>query len=148
MKRIYLNKELLTYIITGGITTAVNYMLYVFFLFFHVPYIVSNSIAWAGAVIAAYVLNRKWVFQSNRKIPEEFFSFAALRFVTLLAENILLWIAIDQLSLSLIASKLIVSIVTVIGNYILCKYHVFKTADHRQDQNMTRKELLPYDNQQ
>ena len=73
MKRIYLSKELLTYIITGGITTGVNYMLYGLFLFFHVPYIASNSIAWTGAVIAAYVLNRKWVFRSNRRIPEEFF---------------------------------------------------------------------------
>ena len=72
MKRIYLSKELLTYIITGGITTGVNYMLYGLFLFFHVPYIASNSIAWTGAVIAAYVLNRKWVFRSNRRIPEEF----------------------------------------------------------------------------
>ena len=136
MKRIYLSKELLTYIITGGITTGVNYMLYGLFLFFHVPYIASNSIAWTGAVIAAYVLNRKWVFRSNRRIPEEFFSFAALRFITL-----------DQLSLYLIGSKLIVSVVTVIGNYALCKYRVFKTAAHGQDQNMIRKELLPYDNQ-
>ena len=102
MKRIYLSKELLTYIITGGITTGVNYMLYGLFLFFHVPYIASNSIAWTGAVIAAYVLNRKWVFRSNRRIPEEFFSFAALRFITLLVENVLLWLAVDQLSLSLI----------------------------------------------
>ena len=113
MKRIYLSKELLTYIITGGITTGVNYMLYGLFLFFHVPYIASNSIAWTGAVIAAYVL----------------------------------WLAVDQLSLSLIGSKLIVSVVTVIGNYALCKYRVFKTAAHGQDQNMIRKELLPYDNQ-
>ena len=147
MKRIYLSKELLTYIITGGITTGVNYMLYGLFLFFHVPYIASNSIAWTGAVIAAYVLNRKWGFRSNRRIPEEFFSFAALRFITLLVENVLLWLAVDQLSLSLIGSKLIVSVVTVIGNYALCKYRVFKNAAHGQDQNMIRKELLPYDNQ-
>ena len=147
MKRIYLSKELLTYIITGGITTGVNYMLYGLFLFFHVPYIAPNSIASTGAVIAAYVLDRKWVFRSNRRIPEEFFSFAALRFITLLVENVLLWLAVDQLSLSLIGSKLIVSVVTVIGNYALCKYRVFKTAAHGQDQNMIRKELLPYDNQ-
>lgn len=65
----------------------------------------------------------------------------------MLIENVLLWLAVDQLSLSLIGSKLIVSVVTVIGNYALCKYRVFKTAAHGQDQNMIRKELLPYDNQ-
>ena len=151
MKRIYLSKELLTYIITGGITTGVNYMLYGLFLFFHVPPYCSfygrRKATEQEKKSAAYVLNRKWVFRSNRRIPEEFFSFAALRFITLLVENVLLWLAVDQLSLSLIGSKLIVSVVTVIGNYALCKYRVFKTAAHGQDQNMIRKELLPYDNQ-
>lgn len=75
------------------------------------------------------------------------FAITYLRFITLLVENVLLWLAVDQLSLSLIGSKLIVSVVTVIGNYALCKYRVFKTAAHGQDQNMIRKELLPYDNQ-
>ena len=147
MKRIYLSKELLTYIITGGITTGVNYMLYGLFLFFHVPYIASNSIAWTGAVIAALCSEQKMGLSVKQTDSRRVFSFAALRFITLLVENVLLWLAVDQLSLSLIGSKLIVSVVTVIGNYALCKYRVFKTAAHGQDQNMIRKELLPYDNQ-
>lgn len=147
MKRNYLNKELLTYLITGVITTGVNYIFYSLLLFFHMPYLGSNSIAWAAAVITAYTLNRRWVFRSDRRIPEEFFAFAALRFLTLLVENLLLWIAIDQFALSPLISKLIVNAVTVIGNYVLCKYRVFKTAGHRQGQPMIRKELLPYDNQ-
>ena len=147
MKRIYLSKELLTYIITGGITTGVNYMLYGLFLFFHVPYIASNSIAWTGAVIAAYVLNRKWVFRSNRRIPEEFFLLCCSTIYHTARRKRSALACRRSIITSLIGSKLIVSVVTVIGNYALCKYRVFKTAAHGQDQNMIRKELLPYDNQ-
>ena len=57
-----LKKELLAYLISGGITTGVNYFLYAALLFLHLPWLVSNSIAWAGAVLAAYVLNRRGYF--------------------------------------------------------------------------------------
>ena len=39
------NKELITYLISGGITTGVNYILYGTLLFLHVPYLTANSIA-------------------------------------------------------------------------------------------------------
>ena len=47
------NKELITYLISGGITTGVNYILYGTLLFLHVPYLTANSIAWVGAVLTA-----------------------------------------------------------------------------------------------
>ncbi len=121
-----LKKEFITYLVSGGITTAVNYLLYAGLLFLHLPYLAVNSAAWAGAVLTAYVLNRRWVFHSKRQIAGELASFAALRFVTLIVENILLWLLISRLSVSAFPAKLIVSVVTVIGNYVLCKFGVFK----------------------
>ena len=64
------NKELITYLISGGITTGVNYILYGTLLFLHVPYLTANSIAWVGAVLTAYMLNRRWVFHSHRTEDE------------------------------------------------------------------------------
>ena len=121
-----LKKELLAYLISGGITTGVNYFLYAVLLFLHLPWLVSNSIAWAGAVLAAYVLNPRWVFHSENNVRTELASFAGARFLTLLAENTLLWLSIDLLGVAAIPAKLLVSIVTVAGNYILCKYGIFK----------------------
>ena len=122
-------KELITYIISGGITTGVNYILYSALLFMHLPYLAANSIAWAGAVMTAYVLNRRWVFRSGNRILQELISFAGLRFLTLAVENILLWLLIDRLEVLPFPAKLLVSIVTVIGNYVLCKYGVFKKEE-------------------
>lgn len=121
-----LKKELLTYLISGGITTGVNYLLYAWLLFLALPWLASNSIAWAGAVLTAYLLNRCWVFHSGNRIMAELASFVGARFLTLLAENALLWLFIDSLCVSPFPAKLFVSVVTVIGNYILCKYGIFK----------------------
>ncbi|GAB5617243.1 hypothetical protein JCM31739_20680 [Faecalimonas canis] len=48
-----------------------------------------------------------------------------MRLVTLLIENILLYICIQQLLLHSLISKLIVSVITVLANYVLCKYAIF-----------------------
>ena len=121
-----LNKELLTYLISGGVTTGVNYLLYAGFLFLDLPWLASNSIAWAGAVLTAYLLNRYSVFHSGNRVMAELASFVGARFLTLLTEDALLWLLIDALDVSPFPAKLSVSVVTVVGNYILCKYGIFK----------------------
>ena len=123
-----LNKELLTYLISGGVTTGVNYLLYAGFLFLDLPWLASNSIAWAGAVLTAYRLNRYWVFHSGNRVMAELASFVGARFLTLLTEDALLWLLIDALDVSPFPAKLSVSVVTVVGNYILCKYGIFKKS--------------------
>lgn len=113
------------YVICGGITTLVNYMIYAVFLKIHMPYLFGNAIAWAGAVIAAYSMNRRWVFQSRNGIMKEFISFLAMRFLTLLAETVLLWIFVDYLGTNEVVSKVVVSVVTVAANYVLCRFKIF-----------------------
>ena len=129
-----LKKELVTYILSGGITTGVNYVLYAALLSAHIPYLTANSIAWTGAVVTAYVLNRMWVFRSGNHVLHELISFAGLRLLTLAAENFLLWLLISRLKFLPFPAKLLVSVVTVAGNYVLCKYGVFKkSADKKEE---------------
>ena len=60
------------------------------------------------------------------KLQKELASFVGARFLTLLAENALLWLSIDILDAAPVPAKLSVSIITILGNYILCKYWIFK----------------------
>ena len=69
------------------------------------------------------------VFHSRNKIWKELPSFAALRFLTLLVENVLLWLLIDHLYILPLPAKLLVSVITVVGNYVFCKYGVFKKEE-------------------
>lgn len=121
-----MKRELITYLISGGVTTGVNYLLYAGLLALHIPYLAANSAAWAGAVLTAYALNRQWVFHSKKHIAGELASFAALRFLTLLVENMLLWLLISRMDTAAFPAKLIVSVVTVVGNYVLCKFGIFR----------------------
>ena len=118
--------ELLRYILTGGMTTAVNYVIYFEITSISERYLVANTLAWCGAVAFAVVMNRRVVFRSVGNPVGEFFRFAGLRFATLIAENMLLYLLISIMEADEIISKLAVSIVTVIANYAACKYGIFK----------------------
>ena len=75
--------QLIKYIVTGGLTTGVNYLIYFILLGAagdaaqqSCVYLAANSAAWLGAVLFAYVMNRKLVFHSERAIVHEFLEFA------------------------------------------------------------------------
>lgn len=125
----YMNKEsmleLLRYGITGTATTAVNYLVYSALLYLDWNYLAANTIAWVFAVTFAYFTNRRLVFRSENQIGKEILSFLSLRFLTLLLENSLLFVCIHLLSLHPMTSKLLVSVLTVLGNYIICKFSIF-----------------------
>ncbi len=117
--------EFIYYGIIGICTTIVNYLIYCLCLSIHWHWFFANTIAWCGAVIFAYISNRKFVFHSHNCIKNELWTFLQLRFVTLIIENVSLALFIDLLSIPNMISKIIVSIVTVISNYWLCKTHIF-----------------------
>lgn len=117
--------ELIRYILTGGLTTATNYALYSILLLMNVDYLIANSIAWLGAVLVSYMANRLWVFRSHGNILKELFSFTAARLLTFAVETAGLWMFVSKLHFPKMHAKILVSVVTVIGNYILCKYKIF-----------------------
>ncbi len=120
-------KECLRYGVVGVITTIVNYVVYYICLKMNMNWLISNTMAWIAAVIFAYIANRNVVFHSTNGVKKECMEFFGLRFVTLIVENILLGICIDGLGLSNLISKIVVSIVTVVANYALCKSHIFSS---------------------
>ncbi|MGN0720581.1 MAG: GtrA family protein [Anaerovoracaceae bacterium] len=128
-----LQMELLRYILTGGMTTAVNYVIYFGLTSVSVRYILANTLAWCGAVAFAFFMNRRVVFKSVGNPVGEFFRFAGLRFATLIAENMLLYLLISIMGADEIISKLVVSIVTVIANYTACKYGIFRKGGLRHE---------------
>lgn len=118
-------KEFISYGFVGVCTTLVNYIVYFWCLKLHVNWLFSNNLAWIAAVVFAYITNRKMVFHSDKDIKQECIEFFGLRFVTLIVETLLLALCIDCMHLSNLFSKIIVSGITVISNYWLCKIRIF-----------------------
>lgn len=118
--------QIVRYILTGGMTTVVNYLIYIAFHFCGLDYLFSNTAAWLGAVIFAYIANRAVVFRSAGERKQEFIRFFSLRFMTLLVENLLLFLLISCAGRGSVISKITVSVITVVLNYGACKYGIFK----------------------
>ena len=132
------HREVLMYLIFGGLTTVVDwgvsYLLYFFWgaaiqetaILVHV----ANTIAWAAAVTFAYVTNRLWVFESARRgflpILAELASFAGGRVLTLLLQEAMFVVFFHWLGISEFIVKAIAAVLVVIANYFISKLLVFK----------------------
>ena len=109
--------ELLNYVVVGGLTTLVNFVVYFFCTHIQLHYLIANVIAWIFAVLFAYIANRKYVFKSEGNDQKaEFLQFVSLRAVTLVVESLLLFVCIQLAAMNENIAKIFISIVTVIGN--------------------------------
>lgn len=121
-------KEILFYIVFGVLTTAVNWIIFQTCIeLFSINWSIANVIAWIGAVIFAYVTNRKIVFESSSPhIVHEFILFVQFRLVSLVIEMLIMFVFIEVLSVAPFPSKIVTSVVVVIANYIFSKAVIFK----------------------
>lgn len=124
-------REIINYIIFGGLTTLVNFVIYFFFIeVFRIHYIYSNIVAWFISVLFAYITNRLYVFEKvNTKLESiirEVVMFFGSRLFSGVVETLLLYIMVDISGLSTKYSKIFVAVVVVILNYVFSKMIVFK----------------------
>ena len=126
-------RELIAYVIVGGLTTLVSMALYYgstwTFLDGNDPLQVqiANVISWVGAVAFAYVTNRVFVFRSrNTAIFREMLSFVSSRVQTLLLDMGFMWLLVTAIGIDHRIAKLASMVLVTVGNYIISKLLVFK----------------------
>ena len=131
-------REVLLYLIFGGLTTVVDWGLSFLLYHFWGAAIEANAllvhganvIAWAAAVLFAFITNRIWVFESQRKgflpILGELGSFAGGRVMTLLLQEAIFVIFFDIMGINEFAVKLIAAVLVIILNYFISKLIVFR----------------------
>lgn len=125
------HKAVLVYLFFGALTTLVNFLVYYpLYNYLHLSATVSNIIAWAAAVIFAFLTNKPFVFNSNdwsmKTVLPEFWKFCVCRVGTGVLETLVLFVTVDMLQLGGNIMKIIVSVVVVIVNYVGSKLFVFK----------------------
>ena len=124
-------KELILYGLWGAATTVVNFGVY--FLctrIWSIHLVASNMLAWVAAVLFAFWSNKCFVFESKSWAPQvalpEFFKFTGARFFSGLLETWLLWLCVEQLHFHDGVTKVLVSILVVLLNYIFSKLFIFR----------------------
>lgn len=127
------NKEIINYLIVGGLTTLVSLVsYYICVLTFLNPndalqLQIANVISWIMAVLFAYFTNRKYVFESkSSNILREFSAFVSARIGTLLLDMGIMFLFVTVLGFNDKISKIVVQIIVTIANYIISKLFVFR----------------------
>lgn len=131
LKEIYIKyKEIILYVIFGGLTTVINYAIYAFMVLLKIDIYTSNIMAWVGAVLFAYLTNRKMVFNSDAKgkksIIIEILSFYGARVFSLAVETGLLFVCVSLMGMNEWITKLVLQVVVIVLNYIFSKFLVFR----------------------
>ena len=124
-------KDIILYLFFGVLTTIVNYLIYFPCLnFLKLPAAASNLIAWAAAVIFAFLTNKPFVFQSNdwsvNTVLPELVKFTGTRVASGLLETGILFLTVDLLLWNGNIWKIITSVLVMVLNYIGSKLLVFK----------------------
>lgn len=128
-------REVIMYLIIGGCTTLVNWIVYTILISFGVSMTVCNGIAWFFAVIFAFFTNKIIVFKSKSKesktLIKEIITFFGSRILSGIIEiflpEILFNAGFDMAIFGIegAVAKLSVSIIIIVMNYVLSKFLVF-----------------------
>ena len=131
-------REQIMYLIFGGLTTIINWLVYVLLVAVGQDIEVTNVIAWLVAVLFAYVTNRAFVFQckatNKKEVFKEFVRFFGSRVETGIVEivgfPVLYRIGLNQelLGIDGFLAKITVSVAVIILNYVCSKVIVFRKS--------------------
>ena len=124
------NKEIINYLIVGGLTTVVSYLSYAFVSrILGFDYKLSTVLSWVCAVLFAYFANKTVVFKSKSTSKKHFFievvNFFKYRVLSLIIDMILMIILVSLLSINDLIAKIIVQFIIVAINYVFSKFFVF-----------------------
>mgnify|MGYP000923009291 CR=1 FL=1 len=141
-------REILLYLVFGGLTTLVNLLVYGVLLLIIQPqqvlsqtilgipeplkwYQAASAIAWIAAVTFAYISNKLYVFQSRnlsrRELIQEVSSFFGARMMSLLLFDLAgLSLCVQALHMNEFIAKVAMNVLVIVFNYVASKLVIFK----------------------
>lgn len=138
-------REQLAYLFFGGVTTAVNFIAYALLhTALGMGSDAANLIAWALAVLVAYLTNRRWVFDSHTRgtaMLRELGAFVGGRVLTGAMDMGIMHVGVEVLGPRLAPAgmrnlwdmgvKLVSNVLVIVLNYVLSKLFIFRDRSGR-----------------
>lgn len=124
-------QELINYAFWGCFSMVANVLSY------HICYnvcglsnLISTIIAWAVAVLVAFVTNKLYVFKSRNTSPaetwKEFLSFTGFRLLSEVFDIIIMVWAVDMMGWNALFWKIVANVIVIALNYVFSKFIIFK----------------------
>lgn len=148
-----INKETVTYLIFGVLTTVVNFGVFKLVdMTFEKAFaadltLLTNFIAWVVSVVFAFITNKLFVFESKswkaNVIAKEIPSFIGARVFSLGVEELglfvfITWLGFDSFVLEILPGfalggkmlvKIALAVIVVVMNYVFSKFIIFKNKE-------------------
>ena len=124
--------SVIRYVFFGGCTTLVNLVSFFVLRKLDVELNIANIISIILAILFAYVVNSKFVFQDKcetlRDHIQPFCKFISARLVTMVIEVGGVWLLVSVMGLNDMIGKFLTQFIVLIFNYIFIKFFVFTTG--------------------
>lgn len=131
LKMLYEN-SVVRYIFFGGCTTMVNLVSFYILRKLQVALNTANMISIILAILFAYVVNSKYVFQDHCETLLDHFrpfcKFISARLATMVIELGGVWLLVEKLGMNDMLGKFLTQFLVLVLNYIFSKFFVFTTG--------------------
>lgn len=128
----FYGNDVVRYVFFGGCTTLVNLVCFYVLRKLKVQLTVANVISIIMAIIFAYVVNSKFVFQDKCETLKDhiqpFTKFISARLVTMIIEVGGVWLLVEMFHMNDMVGKFITQFIVLALNYIFSKFFVFTTG--------------------
>lgn len=122
-------KHITRFSLVGIANTLIDFLIFTLFNgLIGLGYIASQIIGYSFGIANSFVLNKKWTFSrtnSNKKTGHEFFQFIVVILISLIITLLAMNFLIKNLSINVYISKIIVTFVAQITNFLCYKLWVF-----------------------
>lgn len=129
-------REPVAYVFFGGLTTVVNWLAYMLFVWMGIDINISNILSWVVGVLFAFVVNKWFVFENKslevKTVIIEMGAFFGARIVTgviaIILFPVLYNLGLNQSFLGTdgLPAKIVTSVIEIILNWVFSKYLVFR----------------------
>ena len=132
----FYQNDVIRYVFFGGCTTLVNLVCFFVLRKCRVELNIANLISIITAILFAYVVNSRYVFQDKCETFKDhirpFCKFISARLVTIVIEVGGVWLLVEVCKMNDMAGKFITQFIVLALNYIFSKFFVFTTGKSKK----------------
>ena len=138
IKKLYAS-DVVRYVFFGGCTTLVNLISFYVLRKLGVGLNIANVISIILAILFAYVVNSRFVFQDKCETLADhirpFCKFISARLMTMVIEVGGVWLLVAKLGMNDMVGKFATQFIVLILNYVFSKFFVFTTGKRNSKEN-------------
>ena len=138
IKKLYAS-SVVRYVFFGGCTTLVNLISFYVLRKLRVGLNIANVISIILAILFAYVVNSRFVFQYKCQTLADhirpFCKFISARLMTMVIEVGGVWLLVAKLGMNDMVGKFATQFIVLILNYVFSKFFVFTTGKKNSKEN-------------